>query len=253
MSSSRASTEFLKRTFPPSILKILELLEDRKMVLIEWETSLFNRHGYYPRVPGDLFFLTPDEQIEIIDDIILSLGHCKVRAEEGWYIGIGGVARAYTSDFSKVGSRYEIDCDPGSPVSYRSLTLVILPLSWTGIDRNELIQLEESETNLPCTVWTMTFPSLCMALGRMYEDAEFGTSLGQGLLDDLTRLIGKKFLWGANDEGISEMRKADVVIRQFDSWTYRSGEGKLKELFVQMVITLQRRYFRWDAGIRDPY
>ncbi|PNY22836.1 Uncharacterized protein TCAP_07056 [Tolypocladium capitatum] len=157
---------------PSRAAELLKRFEASKILLVEWEISLLQRLGYPLVSDGDLFFLVSDDQLEIARDIGTDLGFYPANEQQ--------IRPAYTSAFCGLGFRYWIDDDEPLNSSFRRRRLVVLPLSWTGITRNELAPL--SDTGLPCTVWTVPFPVACAAFLRLAARERRGSPLRRSLL-----------------------------------------------------------------------
>jgi hypothetical protein len=193
----------------------------------------------------DLFFVTPDEHIEIIRDIAMSLGFEELGEPTGLFMGDRQVRRGYTSDFAGVGVRYDMGLD--SNLSARSRSIVFLPLSWTGIGRDELHPLAQCLTNFPCTIWTVRLPSVCMAFWRMAQRAGHQSRLYEGLFSDLVQILGHQYFWGPDRQHLTKLENMDWLIREIDRWTFRSDEESMRETFVGFVITMLGPTLRDDC------
>ncbi|POR33379.1 Uncharacterized protein TPAR_06427 [Tolypocladium paradoxum] len=224
------------RALPSRVAELLKRFEASKILLIEWETSLLQRLGY----PLDLFFLIPDDQLEIAREIGTDLGFYRANEQQ--------LRPAYTSEFSGLGFRYWIDESDVALLnsSFRRRRLVLLPLSWTGITRHELAPL--SDTSLPCTVWTVPFPVACAAFLRLAARERRGSLLRTSILGELANVVGYRRFdmsyegdymeFPADDQPLSdkEVFEMENAVREIRSWVLRGDDEWMREALIQVVV-----------------
>ncbi|KAF5601785.1 hypothetical protein FPANT_1649 [Fusarium pseudoanthophilum] len=134
-------------------LKVLSHFKKAKITLVEWETSLLRRLGYPLASKEDLLFLVPDEQMKAARHIVEENGLQDDHRPPG-----------YMAEHARKGFRYVF--------GQSSHKFILVPISWTGIQRKELVPVDSA--TLPCPLWTVPMPALCAAYLRILTEEETG-------------------------------------------------------------------------------
>ncbi|KAK1597935.1 uncharacterized protein LY79DRAFT_539582 [Colletotrichum navitas] len=155
------------------LLRTLEGFETSKITIVEWENPLLRRLGYPLSSKPDLIFLVPDDQLEEANNIATVSGLKLAKNDD--------LPLSYLSEFAKQGFRYVY----GKPMS----KFILVPLSWTGIEKDELTIIATSERLLPCTIWTVPLPALCAAYLRIIVRESKGSRVRVMAIADLAGVI----------------------------------------------------------------
>ncbi|GKT92624.1 hypothetical protein CT0861_01997 [Colletotrichum tofieldiae] len=154
------------------VSRTLEGFGNSKITVVEWETPLLRRLGYPLASKWDLIFLVPDNQLQEANDIAIASGLKPAQDE---------FPIAYLSEFAKQGSRYVY----GEPKS----RFMLVPLSWTGIEEDELSTIATTDGSLPCTIWTVPLPAFCAAHLRIIVQESRGSRVRDMAIADLAGVI----------------------------------------------------------------
>ncbi|KAM0436870.1 hypothetical protein ACHAPT_002583 [Fusarium lateritium] len=154
----------------PCVHETLSDFEKSNIILVEWETPLLRRLGYPLALKPDLLFLVPDEQLQVANDI----------AKAGGLLN-DNHPPSYLSEFADQGFRYVY----GNP----KCRLMLLPLSWTGIKKEELMAVAPSTRLLPCNTWTVPLSVFCVAYLRIIMQEKAGSRARVMAIADLSSVI----------------------------------------------------------------
>ncbi|KAF5635917.1 hypothetical protein F52700_5230 [Fusarium sp. NRRL 52700] len=117
---------------------------------------------------GALLFLVPDEQIEAARQIIEENGLQDNDRPPG-----------YLAEHARKGFRYVF--------GESSHKFILVPISWTGIQRKELVPVDSAA--LPCPLWTVPMPAVCAAYLRILMQADIGIMVRAMANADLSGII----------------------------------------------------------------
>ncbi|OCK80319.1 hypothetical protein K432DRAFT_297905 [Lepidopterella palustris CBS 459.81] len=215
------------------VATLLGRLETSRIILVEWETSIQIRLGYPLVSNGSLFFLVPDDQLQRA---------CDLAAELGLYPADENTLRpAYTSEFSNLADRYLIDDSARYPPNEGppQRRLVLLPMSWAGITRDELVPISDEDNShpiLPCTVWTVPLPAACTAFVYIAARERRGSLLRSSLIEGLSSVIsynlfdvsyeGDYMEFPLNDEPLLYKKISEIenTMAEINCWVFMNGK-----------------------------
>ncbi|KAH6971538.1 hypothetical protein BKA56DRAFT_621265 [Ilyonectria sp. MPI-CAGE-AT-0026] len=113
--------------------------------------------------------------------------------------------------------------------------------------------LSQSDTELPCIVWTVPFPVACVTFLRIADGEARGRWNRTDILGHLSSVIayglfdmsyeGDYMVFPPNGQSLSEKEVAEMehAVREIRSQVFRSDEEWMKEALVD-VVTAQARY-----------
>ncbi|KAI1135381.1 hypothetical protein F5Y05DRAFT_180910 [Hypoxylon sp. FL0543] len=221
--------------------RLLEQFELHHIFLIEWENALLSRLGYPMSVDSsDLIFLVPDDQLHTVQKLAADFGYhaadCKVLPPK------------YPCEHSSRSLRYIIR-DPGNhggninPLN----RLVLLPLSWTGISRDEAVPIGASANSLPCTVYTVPVSVACTALMRIASREKHNSHLREEIICELCSVIGYHYfdmsyegdyyVIPPDDEPLSEKEVLEMndAVNKVKCWEMRKGEEWIRSELIKAM------------------
>lgn len=121
-----------------------------------------------------MIFLVPDEQLGKANEIT---------ADNGLQlVGYDDVPPSYLTEHAGQGSRYVY----GDPKQ----RFILAPLSWTGIEKDELQLVPAGNRNLDFTIWTVPLPSVCAAYLRILVGEARSSRAHHIATADLAAVIG---------------------------------------------------------------
>ncbi|KAI1074773.1 hypothetical protein F5B20DRAFT_426050 [Whalleya microplaca] len=229
-----------------STIRLLEQLELHNIFLIEWENALLNRLGYPIVVDTeDLFFLVPDDQLHMVEKLAADFGYHAADRET--------LPPKYPSEQSIQSLRYIIR-DPGkTSYSINPLNrLVLLPLSWAGISRDEAVRLDASANSLPCTIYTVPPPIACTAFVRIASREKRGNKLRRGIIDSLCSVIayhyfdtsyeGDYYEIPPDDQPLSEKEVLEMnnAVNNLKGWEMKEGEEWIRSELIKAMTGAMR-------------
>ncbi|KAK2739293.1 hypothetical protein CKAH01_07243 [Colletotrichum kahawae] len=129
----------------------LESFENSYITIVEWETPLLNRLAHPLVADGDLAYLVPDDQIQLANNIAVVSGLRLAKDDD--------FRRRCLTQYVNQGTLYA----HGNP----KRRFILAPLSWTGIERDELSIVTPPVESIPCTIWTVPLSSCCAAYLRI--------------------------------------------------------------------------------------
>ncbi|GKT46279.1 uncharacterized protein ColSpa_06460 [Colletotrichum spaethianum] len=158
----------------PRVLQALEGFQKSKITIIEWETPLLSRLGYPLASKLDLIFLIPDDQLQSANNITAASSQRLAYQSDH--------SPAYLSEFANQGFRYVL-----GDLMHR---FILLPLSWTGIDQDELEVIPTPKHHLPSgTIFTVPLPAFCAAYLRIIIQESSGSRALVKAIADLSSVI----------------------------------------------------------------
>lgn len=187
-----------------------------------------HRHGQ------DFVFLVRDDQLEEANQIATRNGLINV--------GHDAFPPAFALERARIGHIY----------GTRDNRFILAPISYTGIDMDELVIRDRSK--LPWIVHTVPFPAFCTACVRIISREEPGTMIAHALEADLNSAIKSRYdmgepkiCWGEKPQtvdygGVAHMISAKGTFRtvrslefhwQVASWPFKEGESWM----VQAIIS----------------
>ncbi|KAI5866476.1 hypothetical protein GGS23DRAFT_273211 [Durotheca rogersii] len=216
----------------------LARLEASSILLVEWETSLQIRLGYPLASNGSRFLLVPDAQLQKVQDIAAELGFSPADEDT--------LRSAYPCELSGLAVRYLIDDaahDEGPP----RRRFVFLPMSWTGITRDELVPITVDDglwPTLPSSVWTVPLPAACAAFARIAAREKHTSPIHDAVTEQLSSVIGyslfdmsyegdyMEFL--PNDQPLSDQEKLEIehAVMEIKSWAFREHEEWIRDVLI---------------------
>ncbi|KAI0842808.1 hypothetical protein F5Y06DRAFT_291804 [Hypoxylon sp. FL0890] len=227
---------------PAQIIRFLEQLELHKIFLIEWENPLLNRLGYPLVVQDDLFFLVPDDQLHTVEKLAADFGYHAADRES--------LRPKYPSEECNRSLRYVIpDSDKGkSRYNINPLHRVVLvPLSWTGISRDEAVLLDASAYNLPCTIYTVPVSVACTAFVRILSHEKRRGTLRMNILDSLCGVIAYHY-FDMSQEGDyleippddqpwseKEVLEMNNAVNSLKGWEMKEGEEWIRSDLIKAM------------------
>ena len=154
---------------------------------------------------------------------------------------------SYASDFAKIGFYFLLnDYDPHN---YLSCRLILLPLSWTGLNLNELYPIPKihSAPQLPCNILTLSRATACATFVRMAAREHQGSNLRRILILDLAKVLiyglfdmtyeGDYMEFKANDEPETkaEQLERERAVEEIKRWSWRDDECWIGDVLVAIV------------------
>ena len=154
---------------------------------------------------------------------------------------------SYASDFAKIGFYFLLnDYDPHD---YLSCRLILLPLSWTGLNLNELYPIPETHSTpqSPYNILTLSRATACATFVRMAAREHQGSSLRRILISDLTKVLiyglfdmsyeGDYMEFKANDEPETkaEQLERERAVDEIKRWGWRDDECWIGNALVAIV------------------
>ncbi|KPM36287.1 hypothetical protein AK830_g10287 [Neonectria ditissima] len=226
---------------PSKVFELLTRFEASSILLVHWEIDLLKHLGCPLVSNEDLFFLIPDDQLQTARDITTELGFHPADKQQ--------LKPVYASEFCDLGSRYIINEHDSGELRYgpRQQRLVLLPLSWTGIDRHELAPTSACDIKLPCTVWTVPISVACTAFLRLAAREKRGSFARTNIIDGLASVIAYAFFnmsyegdymeFPEDAEPLSgrELSELDNAVREIQSWEFRPDEEWMKKAMIEVV------------------
>lgn len=130
--------------------------------------------------------------------------------------------------------------------------LVFLPLSWTGISREEVVPISGTDvvqqiTSRPSTVHTVPLPAACAALVRIVARERRGSLHRTDIIEGLCSVItyglfdmsydGDYMDIPPNEQPLSDEEKLEInnAVEEMRRWTFRTDEEWMRELLIQIV------------------
>ncbi|KAM0224760.1 hypothetical protein ACHAQD_001554 [Fusarium lateritium] len=210
------------------MLKTLNDFRDSNITLVEWETPLLRRLGYPLAPKPDFLFLVPDEQIQNARNIAVANG-----------LVASDRPASYISEHTNRCFRFAFGTD-----RYR---LILLPLSWTGINIEELVAVEK--TNLPCSIWTAPIPAFCAAYLHIIMREKPGSTICLIATADLLGVITHSMFDtsyegsympapGDDDYEVDEEKDAlelEKAIKTIREWIFTEETEWARDIIVQLV------------------
>ncbi|EEU34537.1 uncharacterized protein NECHADRAFT_88832 [Fusarium vanettenii 77-13-4] len=175
----------------PSVHETLSDFEQSNIILVEWETPLLRRLGYPLAPKPDLVFLVPDEQLQVANDIAKARGLLNDNHPP-----------SYLSELAGQGFRYVY----GNP----KRLLMLAPLSWTGIKKEELMAVAPSARQPSYTTWTVPLPVFCVAYLRIIMQESAGSRVRVMAIADLSSVIAYS-MFDMGYEGDCMLGPEDVI------------------------------------------
>ncbi|UKZ75825.1 hypothetical protein TrVFT333_003519 [Trichoderma virens FT-333] len=222
---------------------LLDQLAAAHIYLVEWEQPLQRRLGVPLATDGSLFFLVPDQQLHHAGQIAASLGYYPESTES--------LRVAYGCEIPGLGMRYNIDDATKKSLGHDCFRrLVLLPLSWSGLNFHELKPAElqySGKSDHTYNIWTVPLAAACTAIVRLICDEARTSSLRRRLKADLANLLGYNFYdtsyEGDYEEIIgnevplseSELLEIENAVTEIKSWEMRDGEEWIRENLLKLV------------------
>lgn len=228
--------------------------------LVEWEQPLLRRLGVPLATDGvsnplflsavsffnmhqSLFFLVPDQHLHHASEIAASMGYYPESTES--------LRVAYPSEFPGLGVRYNIDDATKESLGHDYFRrLVLLPLSWSGLNFHDLELAEIRYTGMPdhtYNIWTVPLAAVCTAMVRLICAEPRASSLRQELHAHLINLLVYNFC-DTNYEGDyeeilgnevplseSELLEIENAVTKIKSWEMRDGEEWIKGNLIKLI------------------
>lgn len=133
----------------------------------------------------------------------------------------------------------------------RRFNVSIWPITSLGFTTEELIRVPDSETVLPCELYTVSVPAACTGYLRRVANWRYADAwLWMHTALQVDELLGASM--PLSYECIppprtrrppplteSEKIESDNALKQLDTWTFRSGEGWMKEMITMMISRVQ--------------
>ncbi|KAJ0162206.1 hypothetical protein CTA2_4927 [Colletotrichum tanaceti] len=229
------------------VLRTLEGFGASNITLVEWETPLLSRLGYPLASKRDFIFLVPEDQIQAASSIATANG-LKLAQDND-------VPSAYLSEFAKQGFRYVY----GEPKS----RFILLPLSWVGIEEDELSAIVATDQSLPCTIWTVSLSTFCAAYLRIITRESKGSRVRVMAIADLSGVIAYgmfdmsyegSYLTTPEDDSVDEGVEFREDVHEDDAasaekealemknaldkirgWSFRKNEDWNRDMLVRLV------------------
>ncbi|KAL2760906.1 hypothetical protein ACRALDRAFT_1053534 [Sodiomyces alcalophilus JCM 7366] len=226
----------MKSWLDDRVIKTLKDLETSNITLVEWEHPLLTRLGY-PLVPkSDLIFLVPDEQLEKANDITASSGL--------QLVGDDDTPPTYLSEHAGRGFRYVY----GDPKQ----RFILVPLSWTGIEKDELQIVPAEDGGLECTVWTAPLPSVCAAYLRIIVGETKSSRARHIAMADLAGVIGYS-MFDMSYEGAYLALPEDDYDENGENTCDREAAAAKEAMALEKALEEVRgwRFSKDDAWTRD--
>ena len=154
---------------------------------------------------------------------------------------------SYASDFAKIGFYFLLnDYDPHD---YLSCRLILLPLSWTGLNLNELYPIPKTNSTpqSPCNVLTLSRATACATFVRMAAREHRGSNLRRIFILDLAKVLtyglfdmsyeGDYMEFKANDEPETkaEQLERERAVDEIKRWSWRDDECWIGDVLVAIV------------------
>ncbi|KAL7786375.1 hypothetical protein V8C37DRAFT_392132 [Trichoderma ceciliae] len=190
-----------------------------------------------------LFFLVRDQQLLRASQIAASLGYYPESTES--------LSVAYPSEFPGLGVRYNIDDATKKSLGHDCFRrLVLLPMSWSGLNFHDLEPIEIQYSGMPghtYSIWTVPLAAACTAMVRLICAETRTSSLRQRLKADLANLLAYNFCdtsyEGDYEEIIgnevplseSELLEIENAVAKIKSWEMRDGEEWIRENLIKLV------------------
>ncbi|KAK2590065.1 hypothetical protein QQS21_012253 [Conoideocrella luteorostrata] len=219
---------------------LLSAFATADLTLVEWDIDLYRRLGY-PLVPnGDLIFLLPDEQLHLADDICVALGFSAVDNEH--------LKPRYAVEHSGVALRYILEPRKYDP----DRRLILLPMSWPGITRDELLRVTTENSHLLCPLWTVLFSATCIALVRLVVRESRNMKIRNRMIADISGLIAYRFCdmtydgdyetFPDDDEPLSEKEIMEInnAVQSVKGWDVKSEDEWIKRELMSIIAGKSR-------------
>lgn len=239
---------------------LLNQLAAAQIDLVEWEHPLLRRLGIPLGTDGvnnplflsvvalsntyqSLFYLVPDQHLHHACQIAASLGYFPETTES--------LRVAYASEFPGLGVRYNIDDETKKSFGHDLFRrLVLLPLSWSGLNLHDLEPIEIRYSGMPdhtFNIWTVPLAAACTAMVRLACAETRASSLRLHLQADLINLLAYNFCDTSyegdyeeilgNDVPLSESELLEIenAVAKIKSWEIRDGEEWIRENLIKLV------------------
>ncbi|KAF6826208.1 hypothetical protein CMUS01_09544 [Colletotrichum musicola] len=227
------------------VLRTLKGFGSSKITIVEWETPLLRRLGYPLASNRDFIFLVPDNQLRKANDIATASGLKLAKDDD--------LPASYVSEVAKQGFRYVY----GEPMN----RFILVPLSWAGIERDELTAITTTDRSLPCTIWTVPLPAICAAYLRIITRESRQSRVRLIAEGDLANIIAYSMLdmsyevdymddeavgiWeGTEDEAVLAKRaekakkaalEMEDALNDIRGWNFRTNEDWTRDTLIQLV------------------
>ncbi|KAL7928857.1 hypothetical protein V8C35DRAFT_220483 [Trichoderma chlorosporum] len=225
------------------VAALLDQLVAAQIDLVEWEQPLLRRLGVPLATDGSLFFLLPDQDLQRACQIAVSLGYYPETTES--------LRVAYPSEIPGLGVRYNIDDQTKESLGHDCFRrLVLLPLSWSGLNLDHLEPAEIRYSGLPdhtYNIWTVPLAAACTAMVRLICAEPRASHFRRRLKADLVNLIAYSFCdtsYEGDYEEIlgsevplqkSEILEIENAVAKIKSWDMRDGEEWIREALIKLV------------------
>ncbi|KAH6605059.1 hypothetical protein Trco_006766 [Trichoderma cornu-damae] len=212
---------------------LLHQLAAAQIDLVEWEQPLQRRLGV-PLATDGLPHATR---------IAASLGYYPESTES--------LPVAYASESPGLGVRYNIDDETKKSLGHDCFRrLVLLPLSWSGLNFHDLEPIEIRYSGMPghtYNIWTVPLAATCTAMVRLICAETRKSFLRHQLRADLATLIVFNFCdtsyEGDYEEMIgnevplseSELLEIENAVARIESWEMRDGEEWIRESLIKLA------------------
>ncbi|KAF6809916.1 hypothetical protein CSOJ01_06625, partial [Colletotrichum sojae] len=174
----------------------------------------------------DLIFLVPDDQIRKANDIATASG-LKLAQDDD-------LPASYMSEAAKQGFRYVY----GEPMN----RFILVPLSWTGIERDELTAITTTNRSLPCTIWTSRVRLIAEGdLANIIAYSMFDLSYEGNYMDD--EAVG---IWEDDEDEAVLAKRAEKAkkaalemedaLNNIRGWHFRTNEKWTRDTLIQLVF-----------------
>ncbi|KAI9790625.1 MAG: hypothetical protein M1816_004958 [Peltula sp. TS41687] len=219
--------------------EVLSSFEAHQIQLVEWGNHLLRRLGY-PAVTSDLVYLVPDMQLSRACQIATAKRLRLVRRDQ--YLP------SYASDFANVGFYFLLN--DYSPHDYLSRRLILLPMSWTGLNSDELslIPVTGDTPPPPGNVLTVSRAATCAAFVRMAAREHRGNDARGIHISDLSKVLtyglfdmsyeGDYMEFKADDEPETEAERLERerAVDEIRRWSWRDDESWIGDALKVIVV-----------------
>ncbi|KAL7799405.1 hypothetical protein V8C43DRAFT_302864 [Trichoderma afarasin] len=168
------------------VIRLFERLKASRILLVEWETTLWIRLGNRDLAwNGSLFLLVPDRQFQQVLHLAIDTGLSP--ADEDTLPSI------YPCETLRCAVRFLINESPFTEGQPRR-RLVFLPMFWTGITRGEIVprstdaDSKEYYPPLPSSIQTVPLSVAVAALCRIANRENGPSRLRMGVLETISGL-----------------------------------------------------------------
>lgn len=154
---------------------------------------------------------------------------------------------SYASDFANVGFYFLLN--DYNPHDYLSRRLILLPLSWTGLNSDGLspIPMTRDAPPSPGNVLTVSRAATCAAFVRMAAREHRGSHVRRKLISDLSKVLtyslfdmtyeGDYMEFKADDEPETEAERLERerAVDEINRWRWRDDESWIGDALVAIV------------------